>query len=152
ANGVTYFGQVLGPAAGTWIGGLVAATWGWRPMFIVFGALSSLWIAPWRRTTLSAARPAAPVAAQAPIPIRRLLRERALWGTTLGLFCANFALYFLTSWLPIYLVKARGLSMRQMAQTGGAIFIVLAISGLATGWLFDRMLRAGANRTLVSKT
>lgn len=152
ANGVTYFGQVLGPAAGTWIGGMVAATWGWRPMFIVFGALSLLWIVPWRQTELSATHAAAPVAAKAPIPMRRLLRERALWGTTLGLFCANFALYFLTSWLPIYLVKMRGLSMREMAQTGGAIFVVLAISGLATGWLFDRMLRAGANRTMLSKT
>lgn len=152
ANGVTYFGQVLGPAAGTWIGGLIAATWGWRPMFIAFGALSLLWIAPWRRTDPFPARAEAPTGAQGPIPVRRLLRERALWGTTLGLFCANFALYFLTSWLPLYLVEMRGLSMRQMAETGGAIFVVLALSGLATGWLFDRLLRAGANRTLLSKT
>jgi hypothetical protein len=40
--------------------------------------------------------------------------------------------------------------MTQMAHTGRAICVVLAISALATGWLFDRMLRTGANRTTLS--
>jgi MFS family permease len=151
ANGVTVLGQALGPAGGTWIGGMVAAKWGWRPMFVCFGALSLLWILPWRRTTLSAPLATNQRATEPPVPLTMLIRERSLWGTSIGLFCANYALYFFSSWLPTYLVKVHGLSMNQMAQTAGAIFVVWALSAFAVGVLFDWLLRSGANRTTVSK-
>ena len=38
ANGVLSFGYLLGPAVGTLIGGFLMAAFGWRPVFIVFGA------------------------------------------------------------------------------------------------------------------
>jgi MFS family permease len=85
-------------------------------------------------------------------PLSLILRQRALWGTSLGHFAANYPLYFMTSWLPIYLVKTRGFSMQQMAETAGASYLVWALSSLGMGWLFDRLLRAGANRTTLAKS
>src|SRR5690349_11446423 len=49
ANAALAMGIALGPAVGTLAGGLMVAHWGWRAMFFVFGALTLLWLAPWRR-------------------------------------------------------------------------------------------------------
>jgi cyanate permease len=54
--------------------------------------------------------------------------------------------------LPLYLVQARGFSMSEMAQVGGAIYGVYAASCLTAGWLCDRWMRAGASDNLVRKT
>ncbi len=42
--------------------------------------------------------------------LRSLLRQRSLWGTSLAHFSANYTYYFMLTWLPLYLVKERGLS------------------------------------------
>jgi MFS family permease len=151
ANGVTTFGQGLGPAFGTWVGGLIASMAGWRPLFIIFGALSLLWVLPWRRTQLSTV----PVRDNMPdsmLPLKSILRQRAMWATAVGHFGANYGLYFVGSWLPTYLVKVKGLSVAHMATTAGSIYIVWALSSLAIGWAFDRLQNAGASRTNTSKT
>ena len=38
ANGILSFGYLLGPAVGTLLGGYLMTVFGWRPVFIVFGA------------------------------------------------------------------------------------------------------------------
>jgi MFS family permease len=70
----------------------------------------------------------------------------------LGHFSANYAFYFVISWLPIYLVNARGFSVGEMAQIGGTIYVVYAISAHFTGRLSDWWMRRGASDTLVRKT
>jgi hypothetical protein len=46
----------------------------------------------------------------------------------------------------------RGLSITETAKTAGAIYVIWALSALTMGWVFDRLLRAGAERTTLSKT
>nr|MEA2798509.1 transporter, family, D-galactonate transporter [Phenylobacterium sp.] len=152
ANGMISTGQSLGPAFGTLAGGLLMAQFGWRPVFVVFGLASLVWLWPWLVSTrrLSTAKHAA-VAAAAP-PLRVLLARRELWGASLGHFCSNYALYFLLSWLPLYLVKARGFSVSQMAELGGLIYLVSAVSAMTAGWLSDRWMARGASANRVRKT
>src|SRR5262249_43379451 len=47
ANGLLAVGLALGPAFGTFAGGLLMARVGWRMVFVVFGVASSLWLLPW---------------------------------------------------------------------------------------------------------
>src|SRR6516162_5974183 len=49
-NGSMASGQLLGPAVGTLVGGLLMAWVGWRAVFLVFGVASLLWLWPWLRT------------------------------------------------------------------------------------------------------
>ena len=154
ANGLIGVGLALGPAFGVFFGGLIMNVLGWRPMFILTGAVSALWLIPWLRRTRSASA-AADVrradAALAPSFIA-ILKTREVWGAALGHFSANYAFYFVISWLPLYLVKARGFSVAEMAQLGGVIYVVYAISARVTGWASDRWMAAGASDTLVRKT
>ena len=152
ANGLIALGLSLGPAFGTFTGGMLMAHLGWRQVFILFGVVSMLWLWPWLVATrrLSAADDGPKVDA-AP-PFRAILARREAWGAGLGHFCCNYGFYFVISWLPLYLVKSRGFSVSQMAELGGLIYLVYAASSLAVGWLSDRWMAAGGSATLVRKT
>jgi MFS family permease len=47
ANGAIAVGLAAGPAFGTFVGGMILARFGWRPLFVTLGALSLLWLWPW---------------------------------------------------------------------------------------------------------
>lgn len=149
ANGFIATGQSLGPALGTLLGGLLMAQLGWRATFLVFGAVSLLWLLPWQRTL----RRAPPPAASGPaVGYASLLRERSLWGVSLGHFAGNYAYYFMLSWLPIYLVRHEGFSVPQMAMLGAAVYAMQAISAPVTGAICDRLILRGADANRVLKS
>jgi MFS family permease len=154
ANGWLAAGQLSGPAFGTLAGGLLMARYGWRAVFVAAGCVSLLWLWPWLRTRAPAPRsPAAHRSADfdGP-PTRALLLHRELWGSCLGNFCEAYVFYLVLSWLPVYLVKARGFSMSEMAWIGAGLYALSALAAVLTGWLSDRRLRAGAGANRVRKT
>jgi MFS family permease len=149
ANGLVAFGYLFGPAVGAYCGGLLMASYGWRAAFWVFGAASLLWLLPWSRVRLP--QPTAGASAARDPPLRALLRQPALWGTSLGLFSANYTFYFMLSWLPFYVVRERGFSTAEMASLTGGAYVVHALSGLAAGWLIDRAVARYAVANLAYK-
>ncbi|HEY0435816.1 MAG TPA: MFS transporter [Phenylobacterium sp.] len=156
ANALILLGTSLGPAFGVFFGGLMMAKVGWRPSFLLFGLLSLLWLVPWllstRRSPETLAADAAADAADPRAPsFAAIVVRREAWGAGLGHFCLNYAFYFVVSWLPLYLVKARGFSMSHMAILSGEIYLVYAASLAVLGWLNDRLIAAGHPVELVRK-
>jgi MFS family permease len=150
ANGTMSCGYLLGPAVGTLLGGLLMSAFGWRPVFVLLGVLSLLWLLPWRRVIIGQSRTnSAP--SEAEPSFRQILRQRALWSAAIGLFSANYAFYFILAWLPFYLVKARGFTMDSMAWTASWAYLLNALAALLTGWLMDRALKAGRSANLMHK-
>jgi MFS transporter, ACS family, D-galactonate transporter len=80
------------------------------------------------------------------------VRQRALWGTVFGNFCSNYAFYFVFTWVPLYLVDERGLSLDAMKNVQSLIYVMDAASIVATGWLIDWWIRRGATPSLAYKT
>jgi cyanate permease len=145
-------GLGAGPAFGTFAGGLILAHFGWRPLFISLGALSLLWLVPW---TTGPARDLALDCRQDPLDgpsYADIIRRRAALGMGLCHFCSNYPFYVVISWLPLYLVQERGLSLSRMAILGGAVYLLQAAGALATGWLADGWIRAGATPNRAYKT
>lgn len=138
ANGIVSFAYLFGPAVGAYCGGLLMVHFGWRATFWVFGALSLLWLLPWASLRMPA-RVVRAVAAEAP-SWGTLLRQPALWGTSLGHFSGNYTFYFMLTWLPFYLVRERGFSTAAMAGLTGSAYLVNALSALAAGWVTDRFI------------
>ncbi len=152
ANGIVGFSYLFGPAFGTCLGGIMMAHAGWRAAFLGFGALSLLWLWPWSRLAGRTPRATPAVAADAGPPFAALLRERALWGASLGHFAANYTYYFMLSWLPYYLVRERGFSTVAMAKVAGSAYLVTAVCALAAGVLIDRRVRGGGSANFAYKS
>jgi len=150
ANGVLTFGYLLGPAVGTLIGGYLMTLYGWRPVFVMFGAASLLWLWPWRSAVIG---PSTMVQAPATRPpsFPEILARRALWGASLGHFASNYGYYFVVSWLPFYLVKSRGFSLGSMVAIASWAYLLNAVAALGMGWLADRWILRGWNVTRVYK-
>jgi MFS family permease len=151
ANGLMAFGYLVGPALGTVLGGILMSRFGWRPVFVLFGALSLLWLWPWRGVRVGEVAPHARSDTPGP-SFGRILRERGLWGASLGHFASNYGLYFILAWLPLYLVKVRGFSMQSMAGIAGFAYLINAAAALVTGWLIDRWVRKGRSASVIYKS
>ena len=150
ANSVIGAGQAFGPGLGMLIGGVVVVALGWRAFFIALGLVSLLWLAPWLRWMPRT--PATGLADMQQGPrLAEFFRQKSAWGTWIALFCSNYYLYFMLTWLPLYLVNERHFSMQGMAKIGGATFLVTAASSLVCGRLSDRWIRAGATATKIRK-
>lgn len=153
ANGVLSFGYLLGPAVGTLVGGYMMTYTGWRPVFMLFGAIALAWLLPWRMLVIGPARGGDDAGhGESPPAFREILRQRALWGASLGHFASNYGYYFIVSWLPFYLVKARGFSIGSMAAIASWAYLLNAASALAMGWAADRWIRRGRSPTLIYKS
>ena len=81
----------------------------------------------------------------------RILRERGLWGASLGHFSSNYNFYFILAWLPQYLVTVRGFSIQIMAGIAGGAYLINAIAAFIGGWAIDRWIRAGGSLNRIYK-
>jgi len=150
ANSMIMVGLALGPALGMWVGGRAVGRFGWRPFFLTLGLAGLLWLPLW--STCMPRRTDAPSRSRAGTAgFLDILRQRSAWGTCVGQASINYFLYFLVTWLPSYLQRGRHLSLHDVANAGGLLFLASAISSAATGKLSDRWIHAGASPTLVRK-
>lgn len=140
--GVFYLAIPVGTAAGYLLGGKLGPDFGWRfPFYIAAfpgfllalavwflpepprGQFDSLQETPERGTVLG------------------LVRNRAFWTVTLGMAAMTFALGGIQVWMPTFLSRTRGYSLKDANELFGAIVVVDGIlASLAGGWLGDLLL------------
>ena len=148
ANGIVAFGYLIGPAAGTLLGGLLMAKFGWRPVCLLFGALSLLWLIPWRKLRVREARVEH---GHGGPTMREILSQRSLWGASLGHFSSNYAFYLILTWLPSYLVREKGFSLETMAAVASGAYLLNAVGAWLAGWASDRWIGAGRSPNTIYK-
>jgi ACS family D-galactonate transporter-like MFS transporter len=152
ANAAIDAATKLGPSVGALLGGFLLVHFGWRFLFIALGAGGLLWILPWLRT-MPRSRSQCLLTSEKSLPsIRELLSKRAAWGAFLGHFCGNYFFYFLLAWLPNYFVHEEKFSLQQMTHLTSAVFLVVALTTLLTGWISDKIITAGVSPNAVRKT
>ena len=151
ANSLIDAGTKFGPALGMFAGGILMGRYGWRPVFIVLGLGSLLWLPVWLKWMPSGHAAAQKTQESGP-SFAEICSHRQAWATTIGHFSGNYLWYFLITWLPSYLVKERGFSMSTMAVAGSIAFCVTGTATIITGALADRIIAAGATPTKVRKT
>jgi len=162
---------VFGPLMG-WL----TQSFGWRYVFLAMGviglaaaaAFAAVVDSPTRHKRISKAefdyiesggalvhldRPAAP-AAKAPVrweTLRQLLTNRMLLGIYLGQYCITALTYFYTTWFPIYLVQARGLSIMQAGFASAGPALCGWAGGILGGIVSDMLLKRGTSLTRARK-
>ena len=148
ANGVVMCGIGVGQMIGAGAGGMIMALLGWRAMCVFFGLVTLMWLIPWSWVRIRQRHADGQIA---PVPLVAILRRRAVWGSAAAHFCNNYGLYFVITWLPLYLVGERGMSIAWMATVTAGIYGIQALSSLMGGWLSDRLVAKGRHEGAVRK-
>jgi MFS transporter, ACS family, D-galactonate transporter len=148
----------------------IAASWGWRAIFLVTGALGVMisfgWWLVYRDPMKSRrANPAeireiaaggAGIGEQQREPFRwhdvwKLLGYRQIWALCIGKFSVSVAIYFLLTWFPSYLIQERGLSLLKVGGYAMAPYLAAAIGVLVGGSWSDALLKRGKSQTFARK-
>jgi MFS family permease len=134
-------GMSFGPALGAILGAALVATVGWRLLFILTGLGACIWIVPWLLMLPRDAGPRAScgVSAKAP-PWKLLLRQPTLWGITIGAFFYSYFWYYCLTWLPSYLMLARGFSFLKMGVYTAAPLMLMAMVSMTSARVGDRLI------------
>jgi MFS family permease len=142
-------GQVLGVA----IGGLVAATYGWRAAFLAIGVMGLLLAIAYPLAVKDSALPA-----HKPDEFKRfgfadlgaLFAGRRLKCAYAGSGLQLFVAAALPAWLPTYFVRYYELPL-QKATSLAALFLAIGAAGMvACGMFSDKRARTAAQRSLLS--
>ena len=127
---------------------------GWRPVFYLFGGVGIVWAAAWylwcrdsprQKSGVSPAElveieEGLPPHVHASLGFKRALGSGNLWAVMLMYHTYCYAAYWFFSWMPTYLVKAKGI--QAFATYAAVPYLMGAAANLAGGWTSDRMVRA----------
>ncbi len=140
--GVFYLAIPVGTAAGYLLGGKLGAEHGWRfPFYIAalpgFLLAMAVWFLP--------EPPRGQFDSLKETPERGtvfgLARNPAFWTVTLGMAASTFSLGGIQVWMPTFLSRVRGYSLKEANELFGAVVVVAGIlASLAGGWLGDLLL------------
>jgi MFS transporter, ACS family, glucarate transporter len=126
----------------------------WRLGFPIFGGVGLVWAAAWfwwfrddphRHRGVNAGELQVigtdPPATHPPVPWRRLARSGSLAALCVMYFGAIYGWYFYLTWLPTYLLEARGFNLRAVGWLAALPLVGIAIGVFSGGLLSDLLCR-----------
>ncbi|EMI16405.1 D-galactonate transporter [Rhodopirellula maiorica SM1] len=157
ANSLIDAGTKIGPALSILAGGLLVDQFGWRALFIALGVGSIFWLLPWIRYVPSRPRQSSPSDEKAAGHVDRpsLVQvglNRAVWGSSIGMFSLGYVWYFLLTWLPSYLMDVHHLNLKETAVSAALPFLAMAASSVFWGWAADQLIQRGSSATFARKS
>ncbi len=153
-------GAFAGAATQPLVVALLGVT-GWRHTFALFGVVGLGWAVAWWRWFRDdpqqhpAANDAerrligaggAEVRPRGALPWRRLVRNRTLLALCAMYAGAIYGWYFYLTWLPTYLLRARGFDLTQVGWLAALPLIAIGVGVLTGGWASDALARRGGAR------
>lgn len=168
ANGLVLSAVAAGPALTPLVLAPILTNYGWRAAFYILGALGILCVfLSWKYITNSIHE--YPGVAREEVEeyeadvrsseankesslekgsFGELLRTPVLWAMFVALLCLGLTIYGYLSWLPVYLLKVKGMNIKEMAMGASVPFIFATIGMASSGWLSDKYFR-GRRKYLV---
>jgi MFS family permease len=141
---IFFLGLPVGSAAGYFVGGYVAHHFGsWRAPFMAAGIPGFLlalllWMLP--EPPRDEQEKSAPANVKA--LLGGLMRNGAFVTATLGMAAYTFAIGGMQTWIPVFLIKLRGLDVKAANVDFSVIVLINGIGAtLLGGWIGDRLLK-----------
>jgi MFS family permease len=147
-------GMTLGPAVSALLGAYVVVSFGWRALFVLTGLGALVWLVPW--LILAPATPSRhalrTISSPGDLPPwRMLLTSSTFWGLTITTFLYAYYNYFCLTWLPSYLMMARGYSFFRMGAYTAAPYVGTVLVSFASAGAADRMITRVGHPMVVRK-
>ncbi|MCP3716254.1 MFS transporter [Paraburkholderia sp. CNPSo 3281] len=158
--GIFDSGSKLGGAIALPLIAAMLTAFDWKITFALTGLLGLIWYVVWQFTFSDSPRDHKRVNPEelahiesdslaqrsdreARPPLRKLLAHRNIWAMCIGFFMINYNSYFFITWLPTYLVKARGMTMMEMGWMASLPLLVSIVVEIFAGWASDRVFASG---------
>lgn len=140
-------GQNIGPGLGVLVGAILLDRFGWRLMFAITGLGALVWVPCWLLAAPSDGTPAARQAEKAAedSPTHRrwtwrvLLSNGTFWAMSLSILLSSYYWYFVLTWVPSYLILARGFSTLEMGRVLSTALISMALVNVPAGVAADKL-------------
>jgi ACS family glucarate transporter-like MFS transporter len=148
----------------------IIAAWGWKMSFVVTGAMAVAWAIWWllayhepadhpriSKSELDYIRQDEVITDQGTVHVEPISMARLATYPVILKACVAYAFYLyiwtvFLYWIPTYLMKARGLSLKEMGIAASIPYIVAVCLELTGGKFFDTWYRKGASITLLRRT
>jgi len=159
AMGGVCIGHAIGAAATPPIVFKLIEWQGWRSTFVEIGALGAVWCLVWyiwfrdtpeehasvNESESNLIRSGLPVLSKHThqIPWRAFVKSKNIFFLCAMYFAYGYSLYFYITWLPTYLLKARGFSVASAGFFSALPWIFGAVAFLCGGWLTDYLVARG---------
>ena len=86
------------------------------------------------------------------IPWKKLLSRKEVWAIILSHFCHNWGVFILLTWMPSYYSTVLGFDLASAGLAAVYPWLCMAIMANLGGFLADRAVTKGVDRTVVRKT
>lgn len=147
----------------------LALAFGWRASFVVTGVLGFVWLVGWlwlyhaphahplltpddrAQVLRELGVSAAPKPAVFGAALRRIVGERQLWGLMVTRLMATPVWWFYVFWLPDYLSKGRGFSLKDIGFYGWIPYLTVDLGKMLGGAASDALLARGFSPTVARK-
>jgi MFS transporter, ACS family, hexuronate transporter len=144
ALGVFNSGSILGSVIAPPIVVLITLRWGWRAAFFLPSVIGLIWLVPWIHACRPRRSVQTPLSRSADkISLLNLLALRPVWGVILMRVFTGPLTTFYWFWLPLYLVKGRGLTMASMAGLASFAYLLGGIGQAGGGYVSGLLIRFG---------
>jgi sugar phosphate permease len=167
ANGVRFAASPLGSALSPLVVVGIMSLWGWRAAFYSLflpGVLISLLVWIFVRDKPSESSRVSPqelveIEQEAGVATRnpqmtgklfRVIKEPVVLKCFAVLFFFDIAYWGFATWLPTYLVRARGFTMTQMGLAASLPFFAGAIACVLGGWISDKFYSSNRRRPIIA--
>ncbi len=166
-------GQRLSNVIGFPLVAMAVVSFGWRGAFVAMGILSLAYVFVFfwkyrdpkemnrlgklKDSELEYIREGGAQDEDAPRPnplanLGYILKQRKVWGMSIGLGCAGYTQWMLLTWLPGYLQSEMGMSvMSSGIFTALPWLVAVAVEFIFPGWMLDHLMRLGKSGTAVRK-
>jgi len=154
AFGIIIMSALLGGAMTQWMTAeLLAANWHWRTIFFVYAMAGIAWSAIWfwwfrdepqnhqgvNETELKIISPAHSTEHKR-TPWRQLFGNRSVIFLSGMYFGVIYGWYFFLTWMPKYLLSARGVDLKTVGWLAMLPLVCMAAGVALAGWTSDRLI------------
>jgi ACS family glucarate transporter-like MFS transporter len=163
ANAFMLGGAFIGPVFGPAVAVALMLAFGWRAVFIIFGAAGIVLALAW--WFLAKNRPReCPFVNSAEVahieegmetaadekkelaPWRSFITSSQFWAIGIQYFVTDYIMYVFLAWLPLYLMEAQGFSLQKMGIAAAFPWAALCAMIFVTGYVSDKLIAAGVSK------
>jgi len=169
AQGVTHGASRFGGAVTPVIVAMIMARWGWRSVFFIFAITGFVWSGFWYfwyrdKPTEYTQRWGSVNQAEIDLidggksgkkipklKFKTLLKSKNMWFLSLSYPTYCYVIWIYLTWLPAYLVEARGFSIIKMGIFASLPLMAGTIGDTLGGWLSDKIWRRTGRGTFARR-